>query len=176
MPTSRYPIHHPHRGRLSPSEEMALRYGDLPGRPAFRDEGERREAWARHRHRLLAGYQHGRRPAGWWSYDAPIPYPGYDREQSTLYGAGLLAEPESAELVAWWREQFERAQRPDFFFCRGPGSFLRGSAARREHFRWADIPAELVKKWRAERRRRDRTIRKLKATIKGPDGEDVAGL
>jgi hypothetical protein len=113
---------------------------------------------------------------GWWRFEAPIKYPGYDREQSALFGARLLSEEESRELLTWWREQFERAQRSDFFFCSGPGSFLHGPAARREHFRWADIPTELVKKWSAEYRRGSRIIRRIKATIKEPHEEDVAGL
>ena len=57
-------------------------------------------AWARNRDRLLAGYRHGRRPMAWWQFEAgDLRYPGYDREQSTLYRAGLLGEEERAELA-----------------------------------------------------------------------------
>jgi len=96
----------------------------------------------------------GRRPWAWWRYEAgELRHPGYGRERSTLYEAGLLAEAELAELLAYWREQFDRACGPDFFHCEGPGIFLRGVAARRAHCRWADIPRALVAAWRAERRR-----------------------
>jgi hypothetical protein len=75
----------------------------------------------------------------WWSYEAPIPWPGYERERSTLYAAGLLGEDEKAELEAEWRREFDRAQEPGFTICLGPGEHLEGAAARRVHFRWADI-------------------------------------
>ena len=58
---------------------------------AFRDEDEHRDAWIRNRDRLLAWYRHGHRPAAWWQFEAgDLRYPGYDREQSTLYQAGIL--------------------------------------------------------------------------------------
>jgi hypothetical protein len=51
---------------------------------------------------------------------APIAYPGYETEQSTLYEAGLLDPDERNELLAFWCEQFEKAQKPDFSICMGP--------------------------------------------------------
>jgi hypothetical protein len=100
---------------------------------------------------LLVG-SNGHRPLAWWRYEAPFPYPGYDSEQSTLYEADLLAETERAELVAFWREQFDRASDPNFFFT-GRGEILRGEAAHRAHCRWADIPPSLIEAWSAERER-----------------------
>jgi hypothetical protein len=129
---------------------------------------EHRDAWVRNRDRLLPGYRHGRRPAAWWRFESPIKYPGYDREQSTLYAAGLLTEEESAELVGWWSEQYTRAQDPNFFYCRGPGDILKGAIARREHYKWADIPRALLRQWTLEYRRRDRVVRKLKAAPEQP--------
>jgi hypothetical protein len=92
----------------------------------------------------------GRRPLGWWKFEAPFEYPGRCCERSVLYTAGLLAEQEQAELLTWWRQEFEKAQAPNFWFCQGPGRFLEGTDARREHLRWADVPAELVEQWSAE--------------------------
>jgi hypothetical protein len=78
-----------------------------------------------------------------------FPIPGYDRERSTLYQAGLLGEDERRELMAYWRQEFDRASGADFFCCVG-GKNLHGAAARREHFRWADIPPPLVAAWGAQ--------------------------
>ena len=164
MPTNRHPIRHPHRGRLNHAQDMTLQYGPDPRWDAFRDAAEQRNAWIRNRDRLLAWYRHGRRPAAWWQFEAPIRYPGYDKEQSTLYAAGLLTAEECAELDDFWRKEFERAQQPDFFHCEGPGQFLKGEPAKRAHYQWADIPRALVKQWTAHRRRPSRTIRELEAT------------
>ena len=139
----------PSRRRLSAFQEMALWMGEAPHKPAFHDEEEAREAWFCHRDRLLAALgKYGRRPMAWWHFEARVAWPGRDREQSVLFEAAVLTEEEAAELVAFWRQQFERAQRPDFFFCEGPGRFFSGAAARRRHYAWADIPDRLVKEWR----------------------------
>ena len=162
MPTNRKPIRHPRRGVLNHHQEMVLLYGEEPRwADAFHSEAEHREAWIRNRDRLLAGYRHGRRPAAWWTLESPIAFPGYERQQSVLYEANLLEPEERAALVAWWREQFERAWEPHFFHCDGPGRFFEGAVARRKHYAWADIPNELVKQWTAQRERRGRTIGEL---------------
>jgi hypothetical protein len=165
MPTNRTYIRHPRRGRLSHEQEMVLLYGKDPRwSVAFRTEEEHRQAWARHRDRILASYRHGRRPMAWWSFESPIRYPGYEHQQSVLFAAGLLTEQERAELIAWWREQYERAWSPNFFCCEGPGRFFNGAVGRRKHYRWADIPASLLREWNAARRRQARTIRGLATT------------
>jgi hypothetical protein len=93
----------------------------------------------------------GRRPWGWWAVEAgDLRYPGRDLERSTLFDAGLLDAEEEAELLMDWRREFDRAHGPDFFYCAGLRKFLRGAAARHEHFRWADIPPALVEEWSAE--------------------------
>ena len=148
--TNRILMRRPSRRRLSASQELALWLGEASHKPAFRDEEEARQAWFYHRDRLLAAWgKHGRRPMAWWCFEAGFPWPGYRREQSVLFEAGALAEEEASGLIAWWQEQFERAQRPDFFFCEGPGRFFSGAAARRRHYAWADIPDRLVKEWGA---------------------------
>ena len=177
MPTNRTLMRRPSRRRLSASQEMALWLGEAPHKPAFHDEEEAREAWFCHRDRLLAAWgKHGRRPMAWWRFESRFSWPGRDREQSVLFEAGALTEEEAAELVACWRQQFERAQRPDFFFCEGPGLFFRGEAARRRHYAWADIPDRLVKKWEAAYRHRATTNRSPQATTNEPHGANVAGL
>jgi hypothetical protein len=152
-------------------QEMVLRYGpDERWADAFRDEDEHRDAWIRNRNHFLALYRHGRRPQAWWQFESPIPYPGYDREQATLYQAGLLGEEEAASLVNEWRQDFERAQEPGFMYCAGfakpsdtVATWLSGEAARKAHLKWAGVPHTLIRKWTAERRRRRKTIRKLAA-------------
>ena len=111
---------------------------------AFRHRAgyERRAAWFQHRERLMAMWgTNGRRPMAWWLFEAgeDLDYPGYDREQSTLYEAGLLSETERAALLARWRHEFDRARDPAFFVCLGPGQFLDGDAAREAHHVWSDI-------------------------------------
>jgi hypothetical protein len=88
----------------------------------------------------------------WWHYDSPLPWPGYDTERSALYAAGLLGEEEKAQLESEWRHDFERAANPGFVLTLSPDEHLTGAAARRAHYRWADIPAQLVRKWTAERK------------------------
>ena len=77
-------------------------------------------------------------------------------EQSYLHDAGALAAEEKAELEREWKVEFERAQTPDFTLNDGGGEILVGDCARVAHYRWADIPDKLVKRWTAARRRRER--------------------
>jgi hypothetical protein len=143
---------------------MVLQFGvEKRWADAFRDEDEHRDAWVCNRERLLAGYRHGRRPMAWWRFEAPFPYPGYDAEQQALYRAELLGPDERAELLAFWRREYERAHEPHFFFCQGPGRILEGVKARRAQYAWAGIPRELLKQWTAQRRRQGRRIRELEA-------------
>jgi hypothetical protein len=64
-------------------------------------------------------------------------------------------------LEAYWREDFEEAQAPDFRCCLGPNQHLEGAAARRVHYRDRGIPREFVRRWSEQHRRRNKTIRKL---------------
>jgi hypothetical protein len=151
----------PQRRQLSPDQEMDLWLGPfIPD--AFAGPAERRDAWFRHRDRLMALFARaGRRLMAWWQYEAPIPWPGLERQASALYEAGLLSEAEKAELEAEWRADFDEAQDPDFWICNGPNTILKGAAARVVQYREADIPRALVKRWKAERRRQVKTIRQL---------------
>jgi hypothetical protein len=118
----------------------------------FADREELRAAWEKHRAvAMLMFAKDGKRPLAWYEFDAP---PGLrfsdEHEQSTLWRAGVLGSDERAGLEAHWRREFERA------YARG-----YGAKRRRQHFRWADIPRELVKVWTAERKRSAKTIKKL---------------
>jgi hypothetical protein len=97
----------------------------------------------------------------WWQYEAAIPWPGYDRERSTLWRAGILDLDEKIELEAEWRRDFEHSQQPGFWFCAGPDKQYSGAIARRALYAWADIPPELVRRWTAGRRQAAQTIQGL---------------
>ena len=82
------------------------------------------------------------------------------RQRITLFEMAELTETELAELMPEWREEYEKANEPNFGYCTRHG-WLRGEAAKRARYRWAGIPPTLLKKWDAERRRRAKMIRKL---------------
>src|SRR6516164_7223274 len=111
-------------------------YGSL-----FRDEEELRDTWARGRSVVMRIWaNNGRRPQAWWYFDAPglgLKWPGYDRQQSYLFTAGVLAEAECDELLRFWRREFEFAQTPDFSLNDGK-QILQGDRARAAHYAWAD--------------------------------------
>ena len=171
MATNRSYIRRRHRSRISPDQEMDLWLGSGPhGDPQQFTSGEtRRAAWLLHRDRLAGVLPSapGRRAQAWWQYDSPIPWPGCDRERSALYAAGLLGEEEKAALEAEWRREFERGCDPDFVLCLGPDEHLTDAVARRAHYRWADIPRQLVRQWTAERKRAAQTIHELEASATG---------
>jgi hypothetical protein len=155
--------HPPPRRRLSPDQELDLWIGPCVA-GAFASDDERRAAWIRDRDRLSALFAApGRRLMAWWQFEAPIAWPGIERQASALYEAGLLGEAEKAELEREWRQEFDNAQDSNFWLCMGPGEILEGTAARRAHYREADIPAALVRKWTAEHRRQARTVRQIEA-------------
>jgi hypothetical protein len=159
------------RRSLGYGQRMFLLYGPADRwDDAFADEGEVREAWKAHRAHILSHYQHGRRPMAWWRFEAPFPYPGYDKECAALFEAGLLGEEEREQLVAQWFVHFTRPQDPRFTYCVGfakpsdrVATWLKGKAARRAYYRWAGIPRDLLKRWTRERRQRKRRIQELKA-------------
>jgi hypothetical protein len=108
------------RRSLSYGQRMFLLYGPADRwNDAFADDGEVCEAWKAHRAHILSHYQHGRRPMAWWRFEAPIPYPGYDKECAALFETGLLGEEEREQLVAQWFVHFTRAQDPRFTYCVG---------------------------------------------------------
>src|SRR5262245_66538923 len=102
MPTSKLRTRHGgssgRRDQLGSLAEMKLWLGGpLPHLPsAFDSDEQRRAVWFRHRARLMENHgSRGRRPAAWWHYESgELRWPGRDRERSTLYAAGMLAEAE----------------------------------------------------------------------------------
>jgi hypothetical protein len=140
MPTTRQYVRRPHRSRLTSDQELCLWMGEGPlGNPQpFASPAARKDAWERHKHRLIGTLpgSAGRRPMAWWQYDAAIRWPGYDAERSTLWRAGLLlGDDERAALEAEWRREFDVAKR------------LPAGERRAQHYAWADIPEELVRRW-----------------------------
>jgi hypothetical protein len=129
-----------------------------PGeRSCFRSREELREAWELARDYMLRVFgRPGRRCAAWWEFDAPIPYPGYDRETAVLYEANLLDAEECAQLEAIWRREYKHSLRPGFSVTVSPEVILEGARAQRAHWTWAGIPASLLERWEAERKPRRR--------------------
>jgi hypothetical protein len=121
---------------------------------AFADRAELEAAWREYGPELMAMMQPGRRPLAWWQFDRPagLKY-DYDHERSILWRAGILDAEEKLDVETGWRKEFEAAYARSFYDAK----------RRRKHFRWADIPHELVKAWTAERRRHGKTIKKLAA-------------
>jgi hypothetical protein len=154
LTTNRSFIRRSPRGALTDEQEMELWLGPSHRGSAFDSREELHQAWLKHRDRLMTLWaKNGKRPAGWWEFEAPFPRP-FEREASALYEANLLGEQERAELVREWRREFARANEPNFFFTDSPGCVVRGAAARRAHYRWADIPSALIEEWTEERRHR----------------------
>src|SRR5262249_27047878 len=105
-------------------------------------------------------------------------------ERSTLWRAGVLSAEEKAELEREWRREFETVQTPDFSMNTGC-EILTGARAQTAHYRWADVPAELVQRWTAEHKRRRRRGAPLeggatgvakKDRPRGRDGRDRRGV
>ena len=145
-------------GELGPGEKMELIYGPSPAQGSlFRDRQHLVSAWAACRDELLERANPGRRPAGFYEFEFAGRRPPYDTERSILWRMGLLTADEKVALEAEWKVEFATAQEPDFTLNDGSGEILKGDCARLAHYRWADIPDKLVKRWeKAERRRRAR--------------------
>jgi hypothetical protein len=136
---------------LDPAELMELQLGPGTMGSWFHSREQLRAAWEQSRAALLKRSQPGRRPMGWWEFDAPFPYPGLDFERSSLWRAGILSAEEKHLLETEWRQEFERAWAPGFVEYEN-SRMVKGVRARRLHFEWADIPAELRQRWRRRQR------------------------
>ena len=129
------------RAHLSPSQLQELWLGPSHEGSVFETREELEDAWKRGRDRVMAEHgRNGRRPLAFYEFEVPFAHPGLVRERSTLWRAGVLADDERVELETYWRREFEHAEA------------LGDAAARRAHYRWADIPRSLLKQWKAERR------------------------
>ena len=124
------------------------------------------ERWVRHRARMMALAGPGRRPSEWWIYEKQREEPpGIGDQHIALYEMGELSAAELNELTPRWREDYQKAHQPGFGYCLGQvagvAKWLKGSAARRAHYRWVGIPRELLRLWDAERKCHTKAIRKL---------------
>src|SRR5262249_4436261 len=138
---------------LSLAQRQELWLGPGHDGSTFDNPQALRDAWTANRGEVMRLFAtNGRRPMGWWQYESPIPWPGYFRQQSALYDAGLLADEEKIALEHRWRAEFERAHGPDFSYTAAPGEILHGAAARKAHLDWADVPHSLRRQWQAARR------------------------
>jgi hypothetical protein len=165
MTTNRSPISG-RRRHLTLPQRWSLTGGASMDPDAFHSDQERREAWERWRDYFLAPdrCRFGKRPQAWWDYDAPIAKPEDDAfEAATLHQAGLLGEDERAELEKYWRARFEQSFEPHFGVSLRPGEWLNGDDAKERHYRTYGILPELVRKWTAERRRREQQIADLQS-------------
>jgi len=141
-------------GSLSAGQMMELQYGNNPSAGSlFGSREELERAWQQARERLLEGCRPGRRVMAWWEFESTVPYPGYGSERSALWRMGLLSADEKDTLEREWKAEFETAQAPDFTLHDGTG-ILMGDCARAAHYRWADIPNTLIKRWSTAARRR----------------------
>jgi hypothetical protein len=138
---------------LSELQELWLGPNSSQG-SLFHDRQELESAWAQGRAVVMRLWgSHGRRPAGFYEFEYAGRRPPYDLERSTLWREGLLTAEERAELEREWEVEFAAAQTPNFMLNTGH-EILKDDEARAAHYRWADIPHELVKRWTAAHRRR----------------------
>ena len=177
MPTTRQYRRRPHRAALNATQEMELWLGPGHSGSAFESDEQRRQAWFRFRDRIMRQWaKGGRRPQGWWWYEASQwglhRYPG-EYERSVLWETpGVLTEAERIELEREWRREWERCwDDPHFFHCAGPDKNFTGDEARVRHLVWADVPAELVYRWLAERERRGCVVRDLETEAASADAD-----
>jgi hypothetical protein len=153
MPTERIPLQRPRRGHVTPPQWQELWLG--PGaKSVFTSREELYDAWQRVRERMLTSLSPGRRPQAFYEFEYDGRRPPYDLERSTLWREGLLTEAEKIALERDWKAEFEKAQAPDFTLNDGH-EVLRGELAQAAHYRWADIPRELARRWTAARKRRN---------------------
>jgi hypothetical protein len=144
---------------------------DLPLPKPWEDRPISYARWRKHRETMMQLAHPGHRPREWWAYEKQKPVPR--RETEWLYDHGELSKAELAELMPRWREHYERAEEPGYSHCIGhknPGdtfaSWIKGPAAQKALYRWAGIPAAIIRQFDAERRGTAKAIRKLKAAAK----------
>jgi hypothetical protein len=163
-------------GELSPGQKMELIYGPGAQGSLFNSREALESAWAACRDELLERANPGRRPAIWWMLEATISYPGFGAERSVLWRMDLLSADERVALETEWKAAFREAQAPDFTVNDGSGELLKGDCARAAHYRWADIPSSLIKRWSAAARRRTRAQGAQSGASPAKAQEDALGV
>jgi hypothetical protein len=135
-------------GHLHASRMMELWLGPNWSQGSlFSSREELVAAWEENRDEAMRQWgSHGRRPMAWWEFESgDLKHPGYFRERSTLWRAGVLTPAERAGVEHEWRQDFDAVRGQD-------------ARTRREHYDHCDIPFELVAQW--SRRKRPRNLRK----------------
>jgi hypothetical protein len=136
---------------LSVAELGELSWGPAAYGSLFQTREELREAWDLGRDYLMKHWEgSGRRAAAFYEFEWQGAPPDYDRERSTLWRANMLVPAERTVIEREWFEEFEVAYTRGFDATR-----------RRQHLDWADVPLELRKRWRAQRRRGAKAIKQL---------------
>ena len=156
MPTERVPLQRPRRGHVTNAQWWELQLGPNPSGSVFTSREELKSAWERAREKMMASLSPGRRPCAFYEFEWSGRRPPYFEEQSTLWRLGKLTPEEQITLEHEWKVEFDRAQAPDFTLNDGSDELLKGDCARAAHYRWADIPAALIRRWQAAARRRAR--------------------
>jgi hypothetical protein len=118
--------------------------------PLFSNDEQAREAWFLNRERLMRLFAFGgRRPLAWWKFEAKIPWPGFNRERSTLWEANLLGATERRQLEHDWHSEFVQSLAPNFTFRERDGHYLHGHEAHIANLVFHDVPAALAEQWAA---------------------------
>jgi hypothetical protein len=127
---------------LSVAELGELSWGPASHGSLFQSRGELCEAWDLGRDYLMKYWgDRARRPAAFYEFEWKGEPPDYDRERSTLWRANMLAPAEKAAVEGEWYQQFQWAY-----------SHGLDAARRRQHYKWADIPSELTRRWARQHR------------------------
>jgi len=114
--------------------------------------------WQHHREAMIRNAGPGRRPVEWWLYDKGwSDRPDLHGQTAILLQMGELTKAELAQLMVWWRMDFEDAY----------GDYVEAQE-RRERLR--GIPRPILAQLRAERKRRARTVRTLAEAPAEPGG------
>jgi hypothetical protein len=128
---------------LSVAELGELSWGPAAYGSLFETREELHAAWSLGRDYLMRHWEgSGRRPAAFFELEWKGEPPDYDVERSTLWRAGMLTPAEKVAVENEWLQEFA------FAYSHG-----YDTARRRRHFKWADIPSELQRRWRPQRRR-----------------------
>ena len=114
MPTNRrYRVRRRDAARLTISQFWDLILGPTATRPDqrpnFATKAETRAAWFDHRDELMTDHVPGRRPWGWWKFEAPKPRDETMSQAAQLIALGVVGNQERREIEADWRRAEMRA-------------------------------------------------------------------
>jgi hypothetical protein len=111
---------------------------DLP--KPWEDRPVSLQRWRKHRTQLLSAP--GQRPVEWWCYEKGFDEPSSPGEEAALlYELGELSVREFEQLLVWWTDDFEQAQKLE-------------PQQREERYRWAGIPKAVVRRLTAKARKK----------------------